>query len=86
MAKSGSKITPNFVPTLWISQLRTNRGYSQCIGIRLIFGFCQGYLQKAHNTQTPTYCIPPNLTQTHNYDIPIAPSFLTSTSFKLLNH
>lgn len=31
MVKPGSEIAPIFVSILWISQLRPNRGYSQCI-------------------------------------------------------
>ena len=40
MANSSSEIAPNFVQILWISQSCPNRGYSQWITTRLIFGFC----------------------------------------------
>jgi hypothetical protein len=46
MAKSGSEIARNIIPILWISQRCLNRGLSQCIPTRVIFGFlvCYQYL------------------------------------------
>jgi hypothetical protein len=53
VAKSGSEIAPNLVPILWISQTGRNRGYSQLIHNRLLFGF--GGVQKK-DTRKKTNC------------------------------